>query len=174
MPDGARPARSMPSLSSSPLIRSVPESRFSRDMVMMRSRTSGLSCGRPPLERDFPRQNRRQPWRCQRTTVSGVTNVRCSRQPAHHRRASTQSSLSQVPSRARGRVRVDRVRTASWCRSSKFSSRRSWRGRTQARTVVSNSQRSSSTSSAAPICAHEVLPPDSTRHIDGPNGIHPG
>src|SRR5438270_10278132 len=46
----------IPSLSSSPLIRSVPQSRFSRDMVAINSWTSGLRCGRPPRERDFQRQ----------------------------------------------------------------------------------------------------------------------
>ena len=85
----------MPSLSSSPLIRSVLHNLFSRDMLMMRSRTSRLRCGRPPREPDFQRQNRAQPCRCQRTTVSGVTNIRCSRQPAQKRRATTHNSLSQ-------------------------------------------------------------------------------
>jgi hypothetical protein len=104
----------MPSLSNSPLIRSVPHDLFSRDRVRISSCTSGLRCGRPPREQDFQRQNRRQPCRCHRTTVSGVTIPRCSRQRAHQRRASTHSSLSQLRSRARGRVRVGRVRTASW------------------------------------------------------------
>src|SRR5919202_4623590 len=35
----------MPNLSSLPLIRSVPHNLFSRDMVAISSRTSGLSCG---------------------------------------------------------------------------------------------------------------------------------
>jgi hypothetical protein len=82
----------MPSLSNSPLTRSVPHSLFSRDMVAIKSWTSGLRCGRPPRERDFQRQNSRQPCPCERTTVSGVTTVRCSRQPAHHRRARAHQS----------------------------------------------------------------------------------
>src|SRR2546427_3145290 len=49
----------MPTLSNSPLIRSVPHSRFSRDMVVINSRTSALRGGRPPRERDFQRQNKR-------------------------------------------------------------------------------------------------------------------
>ena len=135
----------------SPLMRSIPQTQFSLDMVMMRSRVSGLRCGRPPQGRDFQRQNRRQLCRCQRTTVSGVTNLRCSRQQAHQRRASTQSSSSHVQSRVRGRVRVGRLRTASWWCRSRFSSTRSWRGRTQTRMVVSRSRTSSSTPSASPI-----------------------
>ena len=84
-------------------MRSVPQSRLSRDMLMINARTSGLSGGRPPRERDFQRQKRRQPCRCQRTTVSGVTQLRCSRQPVQKRRATTHRSLSEVRSRARGR-----------------------------------------------------------------------
>jgi hypothetical protein len=82
-------------------------------MVGISSRISGLRCRRPPRERDLQHQNRRQACRCQRTTVSGVTKVRCSRQPAHHRRAQTHRSLSQARSRACGQTRVGRVRTAS-------------------------------------------------------------
>jgi hypothetical protein len=61
------------------------------------------------------------------TTVSGVTITGCPRQPAHQRCARIQSSLSLLRSRARGRVRVSRVRTASWWRRSRFSSTRSVR-----------------------------------------------
>jgi hypothetical protein len=138
----------MPGLSSSPRIRSVPHGRFSRDILMMRSCTAGLRCGRPPRERDFQRQHRRQPRRCQRTTGSGRTITGCSRPPAHQRRASTHISLSQRHSRARGRVRVGRVRTAIWWRKSRFSRTGSCRGRTQTRMVVRTSQSSSSTPSA--------------------------
>ena len=61
-------ANRMPSLSSSPRMRSVPRRRLSRDIVLMRSLSSGLKSGRPPRERDFQCRNRRQPCRCQRTT----------------------------------------------------------------------------------------------------------
>ena len=64
-------------------------------------------------QRDFQRQNSRQPWRCQRTTVSGVTKDICWRQPAQNQRARIHSSLSQRRSRACGRRRVGRVSTAS-------------------------------------------------------------
>jgi hypothetical protein len=88
----------MLSLSNSPRIRSVPHSRLSRDMVAIRSRTSGLRCGRPPRERDFQRHNRRQSCRCQRTTVSGVTKDRCSR--ASRRRIGERGSTAACPARA--------------------------------------------------------------------------
>jgi len=120
-------------------------------MVAINSRTSTLRWGRPPRARDFQRQKRRQPCRCQRTTVSGVTKTRCSRQRTQNRRPSTHSSLSQVRSRACDRVRVGRVSTASWWRSSRFSRTRSRRARATARSVVSKSQRSSITHSALPI-----------------------
>ena len=63
----------MPSLSSSPRIRSLPQSGLSRDMVAMRSRTSALRRGRPSRVRDFHVQYSLQPLRCQRSTVSGST-----------------------------------------------------------------------------------------------------
>ena len=44
----------IPSLSSSPLMRSVPQSGFSRGMVVISSRISGLRWGRPPRDPDFP------------------------------------------------------------------------------------------------------------------------
>jgi hypothetical protein len=47
------------SLSNSPLIRSVPHSWFSREMVAIKSWTWGLRCGPPPREGDFQRQNSR-------------------------------------------------------------------------------------------------------------------
>ena len=129
----------------------------------MRSRISGLRCGRPPRERDFHRQKSRQPCRCQRTTVSGATKLRCWRQPAQNPRARTHTSLSHTRSRARGRVRVGRISTASWWRRSKFSSTRSWRGRTRAKTAVTSSQSSSSTSSASPIGSRPRFCPPTPR-----------
>ena len=98
----------------------------------------------------LPAPEQCQPCRCQRTTVSGLTIARCSRQPAHQRRARTHSSLSQVRSRARGCVRVGRVRIASWWRRSRCSATRSRRGRSQAKAAVSTSQSSSSTLTASP------------------------
>ena len=59
--------------------------------------------------RHFQRQKRRKPCRCQRTTVSGVTKVRHSHQPAKNRRAGIHSTLSRKCNLARGRVRVGRV-----------------------------------------------------------------
>lgn len=51
----------IPSLSSSPRIRSVPHSAFSRDIRAINALTSGLSRGRPSRVRDLHVQYRRQP-----------------------------------------------------------------------------------------------------------------
>jgi len=134
-----------------PGMRSVPQSRLSRDMVTISSCISALRRGRPPGWRDVQRQNRHQPCRCQRTTVSGVTNTRWVRHAAQKRRARIHRSLSQVRSRRRGRVRVGRVSTASWWRRRRFSTTRSWRGRTRPRTARSRRTSSSSTLVASPI-----------------------
>jgi hypothetical protein len=63
---------SMPSLSSSPWMRSAPHPVFSRHILRIRSRTSQEMSGRPGWpRRTFQVQNRRNPARCQATTVSG-------------------------------------------------------------------------------------------------------
>ena len=89
----------MPSLRSSPRTRSVPQSRFSRVILAIRSRTSALSRGRPILAFDLHVQYSRQPWRCQRSTDSGLTITRFWRQPGQRRDSQTQrirSSLGAV------------------------------------------------------------------------------
>jgi len=58
----------------------APQRRFSAFMSRMRRRTSVSTFGRPN-RRDFQRQNRRKPVRCQETTVSGLTRMRASAQP---------------------------------------------------------------------------------------------
>ena len=68
-----RALTAMPSLSSSPRMRSVPQCGFSRAMVAISVRISGFNRGRPSERPDRQRQKRRQPWRCQRRTVSGRT-----------------------------------------------------------------------------------------------------
>src|SRR5450759_540836 len=86
----------IPNLSSSPRMRSVPQSRFSWEIRAMRSLTSRLSRGRPRLVRDFQLQYRRHPLRCHRRTVSGWTTSRCWRQPfGQSRRTQTQRTLSR-------------------------------------------------------------------------------
>jgi len=57
----------MPSLSSSPWIRGAPH-RLITDQVADFPGTAG----RPPLDRDFQRQNALKPRRCQRISVSGL------------------------------------------------------------------------------------------------------
>jgi len=136
--DGAF-ADPMTSLRSSPRIRSLPQRGLSRAIVAISWRTSGLSRGRPSRERDRHRQKSRQPCRCQRITVSGRTTAKCSRQCRQRSRASTQKTLSHR--RNRGRFRVGRVKTASCCRSKRFSAANSARPPTAARTTAVRSRR---------------------------------
>ena len=70
----------MPSFnSSSAAIRSSPHVRFAVAISAINCcRFTGIR-GRP-RGRDFQRQNRRNPWRCQGTSVSGCTTVRMSRE----------------------------------------------------------------------------------------------
>src|SRR6266508_3586971 len=56
----------LPSLSSSPRIRSAPQEGLSRAIRAISSRISALRRGRPGRPRDFQRQNSRHAWRCQR------------------------------------------------------------------------------------------------------------
>jgi hypothetical protein len=68
-------AISMPSLSSSPWMRGAPHRGFSR--LIRRTRLPMLAdrAGRPAPRRDFQRQNRRKPVRCQRSRVSGLKMI---------------------------------------------------------------------------------------------------
>lgn len=63
-------------------------------------------------------QYKRNPPLCQRTTVSGVTAMRDCSHPDQNRRTATQKSLSSRFSLGRG---CRRFRTASCCRSARFS-----------------------------------------------------
>src|SRR6202043_638233 len=73
---------SMPSLRSSPWIRGAPHSGLARLMSRISRRISSGTIGLPPRVRDFHRQNKRKPARCQRMTVlrfddhQGVQNAR--------------------------------------------------------------------------------------------------
>jgi hypothetical protein len=64
---------SMPSLRSSPWILGAPQRGLARLIPRIRRRISSGTLGLPLLDRDFQRQNRRKPARCQRTTVRGST-----------------------------------------------------------------------------------------------------
>src|ERR1035437_450827 len=94
----------IPSLSSSPRMRSVPQSRFSWEIRAMRPLTSRLSRGRPRLVRDLQLQYSRQPLRCHRRTVSGWTTSRCWRQSFGQSRRTQDPKDSISISEARGGV----------------------------------------------------------------------
>ena len=85
----------IPSLRSSPRMRSVPQSRFSSERRRIRARTSCGTRGRPVGRRERHHQKSRHPCRCQRSTVSGRTSTRWRRQSAHRRRATTQNTRSR-------------------------------------------------------------------------------
>ena len=85
----------------------------------MSARTSGATAGRPgPVRRLFQVQKNLKPDRCQRMTVAGWTMETPSDQPLHRRDSRTQNSRSDRRRRRRG---AERWRTASWCRSARFS-----------------------------------------------------
>src|SRR3977135_13190 len=64
---------SMPSLRSSPWIRGAPHSGLARLIFRINWRISSGTFGLPPRDRDFQRQNKRNPARCQPMTVTGFT-----------------------------------------------------------------------------------------------------
>ena len=85
----------MPSLSSSPRIRSVPQCGFWRPMVAIGSR---FSRGRPSPRPERQRQNSRQPRRCRPSAVSGRTEAGgvSSRGAAPHEEPEELGSSSQA------------------------------------------------------------------------------
>src|SRR5258708_5970262 len=96
---------------------------FSATIWKINSRTSfGVrllpTCVRTP---EINLQYIREPVRCQRTTVSGVTTMRACFHPDQNRRTTTQKSLSSGPMLGR---RCRRFSTASCCRSTRFSNTR--------------------------------------------------
>src|SRR5712692_4572380 len=116
-----------PSLRSSPWIRGAPQSGLACAIFWIRPLSSEPIGGRPgPRGLDFQVQKARNPWRCQRITVSGRTKCRTSRQRDQRRERWTQKSWSNLPNRGR----LDRWRRrASCCRSARFSSTRLLRAR---------------------------------------------
>lgn len=88
----------MPSFSSSPRMRSAPQSLFSRAIRWMSSRVSLDSADlRVLLALDFRFHNRRKPSRCQRMIVSGLTSSKASL----HRRMMLDKNTSKPRSCAR-------------------------------------------------------------------------
>src|ERR1700757_2435228 len=67
----------MPSLRSSPWIRGAPQSGLARLISRINWRISSGTLGLPTRERDFHRQNKRNPAQCQRMNHQGVQNVGC-------------------------------------------------------------------------------------------------
>ena len=77
--------------------RSSPQVGFARAMATIsRCRSTGM-VGRPG--RDFPRQNSRQPWRCHRISVSGLTTVRSARQSRNRERMSSAARVDALARR---------------------------------------------------------------------------
>jgi hypothetical protein len=107
------------SLSGSPWIRGAPQSGFSMLIRRIKARSSALICGRPPNERDFQRQYRRKPARCQRTRVSGRMTVMTFRTDGNHRYSWMKNKRSLFVSRTR--LCTIRRNTTTWCRSAAFS-----------------------------------------------------
>ena len=95
---------SRPSMRSSPWMRGAPQLGFSAIIWKMRSRTSLGICLLPMgfLVFEIILQYQRNPARCQRTTVSGVTTRSACFQPDQHRRTTNQKSLSNKSSFGRG------------------------------------------------------------------------
>src|ERR1035437_488683 len=119
---------SKPSLSSSPWMRGAPQVGVSATIRKIRSRTSLLIGFLPTTfrAREIQLQYSRNPARCQRTTVSGVTIINDLFQPDQTLRRTTQNSLSTELSRGRGRLAC---RASSCCRRARFSRRSSSRER---------------------------------------------
>src|SRR5262245_27620404 len=131
-----------PSLSISPWILGAPQPTFSSAIRRMRERISSLTLGRPPRGLDRQRQYRRNPARCQPTTVSGLTIARTSDQRGQSCRKVVQKKRSQWVSTGRGRFRF---KTATCCLSARTSKEVSTRLRKKTRIVTTNVEIKSST-----------------------------
>src|SRR5215831_15419355 len=109
-------------------MRGAPHVGFSATIRKIRARTSLLTRFRPPTRRNLEIhvQYKRNPARCQFTTVRGVTNTRGFLHPDQNVLNATQNSLCMAVNRVRGRC----VCKASSCRRrAKFSRTRSSRER---------------------------------------------
>src|SRR6267142_2354769 len=109
-------------------MRGAPQVGFSATMQKIKARTSLLTRFRPPtcLTLETHIQYKRNPARCQFTTVLGVTKTRGLVHPDQNVLNTIQNSLCRVVNRWRGR----RARRASSCRRrARFSRTRSSRER---------------------------------------------
>jgi hypothetical protein len=107
-------------------MRGAPQVGFSATMRKINARSSLLTRFRPPtcLTLDTHVQYKRNPTRCQFTTVLGVTKTRGFFQPDQHVLNATQNSLCRVVNRRRGRCVC---RDSSCWRRARFSRTRSCR-----------------------------------------------
>src|SRR5260221_12848444 len=86
------------------LVRGAPHSGFSALIRQIKARRSAAILGRPPRERDFHRQYRRKPARCERTRVSGRMIVMAFRTDGNHRYRWTKNKRSPFVRWTRPRV----------------------------------------------------------------------
>ena len=93
-----RSETSKPSMRSSPWMRGAPQVGFSTTMLQINCRTSLGVCLLPTgfLILEISLQYRRQPARCHRVTVSGVTTMRACFHCGQDRLAAVQKSLSNA------------------------------------------------------------------------------
>jgi hypothetical protein len=113
-----RLATLMSSFSNSPRMRSAPQSRLSTAIALIRAMVSAGSLGSCAVVRDFRFQNSWNPWRCQRSTVSGLTMSSAS---FHHcNRLASRTTRTRSERVKRGRL-TERLRTRSCWRSRAFS-----------------------------------------------------
>src|SRR6516164_4203424 len=79
-------------------MRGAPHSALSRLIVRIKSRMPAGTAGLPTRRRDFQRQYRRKPLRCQRTSVSGLKTTAASSTKGPADRAQTKVRRSAVRS----------------------------------------------------------------------------
>src|SRR6266851_5962819 len=109
-------------------MRGAPQVRFSATIRKIKARTSLLTHLRPPtcLALETQVQYKRNPARCQLTTVLGVTKTRGFVHPDQNVLNATQNSLCRAVNRRRGRLAC---RASSGRRRAKFSRTRPFRER---------------------------------------------
>src|ERR1700733_1453934 len=107
-------------------MRGAPQVGFSATIRKIKARTSLLTCFRPPtwLILETHLQYKRNPARCQFTTVQGVTKTRACLHPDHHILNAIQNSLCRAVNRRRGRCAC---RASNCRRRARFSRTRSAR-----------------------------------------------
>jgi hypothetical protein len=117
--DTVRSEIRMPSLSSSPWMQGAPEKGLAVAIFRIEALISRPASGRPVrLLLEIHAQKRRKPFRCQDTTVSGLTITRTRRQSFQVLDSHTQNHRSVLRSRGRGHCRL---KTASCWHRTRFS-----------------------------------------------------